>query len=135
MQNLEACDCRVLFVSYSDKTKKLQSLWITEWCKKNIEGTSAKLLLDPTKSAYEAYSIGSSLVAAYGLKNVWYYVKAICCRGRRSIEVQGEAGQLGADFVIAPGGTIVLKHYCQNPTDRVKVSKIIEAVESCRKQR
>ena len=88
----------------------------------------AQLVLDPTKSAYQAFSIPSSTLAAYGAANVWYYIRAICCRGRRSIAVQGEAGQLGADFVISPSGKILLAHYCRNPTDRVSISKIVDAV-------
>jgi len=85
--------------------------------------------LDPTKSAYRAWSIPSSNVAAWGLANCWYYFKAILFRGTRSIAVRGDAGQLGADFVLAPGGTILLRHYCRNPTDRVPVSKILDAVK------
>jgi len=110
-------------------------LWIEEWCRDNTDGTSALLLLDPTKSAYQAWSIPSSTVAAWGLANIWYYAKAILCRGRRSIAIKGEAGQLGADFVLAPGGTVLLKHYCRNPTDRVRVSKILDAVRSCQKDK
>ena len=128
--DFEACNCRLLFVSYSDPTRPLHRIWIEEWCKKNINGTSAVMLLDPTKSVYQAWSIPSSTMAAWGPANVWYYIKAILCRGRRSIAIQGEAGQLGADFVLAPGGKVLERHYCRNPTDRIAVSKLLQAVRS-----
>ena len=128
MEQFEAADCRVLFISYCDPDKQLHRMWIEEWCQTNVQGTSALLLLDPTKSAYESWAIPSSNVAAWGPANLFYYFKAILFRGRRSIAIHGEAGQLGADFVLAPGGTVLLKYYCRNPTDRVSVSKIVDAV-------
>lgn len=122
-------------MSYSDPEKALHRLWIDEWAAGNIQGTPALLLLDPTKSAYEAWCIPSSAVAAWGPSNFWYYAKAILrCRTRR-IAVRGEAGQLGADFVLAPGGAVLLKHYCRNPTDRVSVSTIIDALGVYRKDK
>lgn len=87
----------------------------------------ATLLVDPTKSAYQAWSIPSSMSAAFGLANGWYYVKAFFGRGKFPI-LKGEAGQLGADFVVGPGGTLVLKHYCRNPTDRIDVTLILETL-------
>lgn len=128
MQELDDSDFRILFVSYSDPSKPLHRMWIEEWTKANTDGTSARLLLDPTKSAYESWSIPSSAVAAWGIANCWYYAKAILFRGRRSIAIKGEASQLGADFVLGPGGTVLLKHYCHNPTDRVHVRKILDVV-------
>jgi hypothetical protein len=82
--------------------------------------------------AYMAYSIPSSTAAAFGFANCWYYFKAILFRGRRSIAVHGDAGQLGADFVVAPGGTVVVRHYCRNPTDRIRVTKLLDAVYALR---
>mmetsp|Transcript_2139 Transcript_2139/g.3069 ORF Transcript_2139/g.3069 Transcript_2139/m.3069 type:complete len:117 (-) Transcript_2139:284-634(-) len=95
---------------------------------------AATLVLDPTKSAYKAWCIPSSQVAAWGPANLWYYTKAIVSGRTQHVQLQGEAGQLGADFVLAPGddGTVVLAHYCRNPTDRVEVSKLFDAaVASC----
>lgn len=105
-----------------------------------MDGTAASaqliMVLDPTKSVYETWAVPSSNLAAYGPANTWYYVKAICCRRRRSIEVQGEAGQLGADVVLAPAtGKVLLAHYCQNPTDRVAVSKILQTVQEVHKNK
>eukprot|EP00547_Thalassionema_nitzschioides_P009700 CAMPEP_0194226126 /NCGR_PEP_ID=MMETSP0156-20130528/41220_1 /TAXON_ID=33649 /ORGANISM="Thalassionema nitzschioides, Strain L26-B" /LENGTH=74 /DNA_ID=CAMNT_0038958371 /DNA_START=303 /DNA_END=524 /DNA_ORIENTATION=+ len=68
---------------------------------------SAKLILDPTKSLYQAWEIPSSQVAAWGPSNTWYYTKAIATGRTRSIAIKGEAGQLGGDFVLAPGGKVV----------------------------
>ena len=92
-----------------------------------MHGTNAVLLLDPTKSAYQAWAIPASTAAAYGPANVWYYIKGFFCRGKLPI-VKGEHGQLGADFVVAPDRTVMLQHYCRNPTDRVDVKKIVDAV-------
>jgi hypothetical protein len=126
---------RVLFVSYADSRNDLQRLWIQEWIKNYCGSSSsnATLVLDPTKSAYQAWSIPSSLAAGWGLANIWYYAKAIITCRTRTVQVKGEAGQLGADFVVAPDGTILLEHYCKNPTDRVKVEKIAEVLRSFQK--
>lgn len=130
MSELEEANCRVIFVSFCDPSRPLHRVWIDSWCRDNIEETSAILLLDPTKSAYEAYSIPSSNIAAWGPANLWYYAKAFLCCRHRSVAIRGEAGQLGADFVVGTDGTVLLKHYCRNPTDRVAVSKIVHVVSS-----
>jgi len=130
IDKFEQANCRVLFVSYTDPDKRLHRLWIEDWCKTYTEGKNAMLLLDPTKSVYQSWAIPSSVAAAFGPRNLWYYTKAICCRGQRKLAIQGEAGQLGADFVLGPGGIIKLRHYCKDPTDRVAVSKIFDAVSS-----
>ena len=95
----------------------------------------ATLVLDPTKSAYQAFSIPSSNMAAFGFANICYYLRAICFRGRRSIAIKGEAGQLGADFVISSRGKILLQHYCKNPTDRVSIRKILNALGAARQDK
>ena len=127
-QDFEEVNCRILFVCSNDPSKRLHRIWIEGWLQK----FNVTLLLDPTKMAYKAYSIKSSTAAAFGFANCWYYFKAILLRGRRSIAIHGDAGQLGADFVVAPGGTVVVRHYCRNPTDRIKVTKLLEAVYSLR---
>ena len=117
-------------MSYSDPARPLSRRWIEKWCQDFLAETpsSAMLVLDPTKSVYQSWAIPSNVVAAWGLANSWYYAKAFLTRGKRSIEIQGEAGQLGADFLLGPGGIVKLVHYCKNPTDRVAVSKILEAL-------
>lgn len=128
----EVENVRVIFVSYADASKPLQRMWIEEWTKKYCASDKAILVLDPQKTAYQAFSIPSSVLAGWGLANIWYYAKAILTCRTRSVQVRGEAGQLGADFCLAPGdeGTCVLAHYCKNPTDRVSVDKIVEVIKS-----
>ena len=98
-----------------------------------MHGTNAVLVLDPTRSAYQAWAIPSSTAVAFGPANVWYYIKAFFCRGKLPI-IKGDAGQLGADFVVAPDQTILLRHYCRNPTDRIDAQKILEAVQKFQKR-
>ena len=127
--NWETLNCRLLFVSFCDPTNKLHKLWAREWSQAYIgESKGATLVLDPTKSAYQALSIPSSQLAAWGPANSWYYLKAILFRGKRNIEVQGEAGQLGADFCLDCDGRVLMAHYCRNPTDRIAVHRLYEAV-------
>ena len=136
-EEFDEANCRILFVSYSDPARPLQRLWIETWCQNYIEGiASAQMVLDPTKSVYEQWAVPSSNIAAWGPANTWYYIKAICCRRRRSVEIQGEAGQLGADVVLAPStGKVLLAHYCKNPTDRVSVSNILKTVKGVQKDK
>jgi hypothetical protein len=104
-------------------------MWIQEWTRQHLTGRDVDdvtLLVDPAKSAYQAWSIPSSTIAAFGLANFWYYVKAFFCRGKFPILKGNDAGQLGADFVVGHGGTLLLKHYCRNPTDRIDVATILE---------
>ena len=129
-------DVRVIFVSYADATKQLQRMWIENWneqyCSSSSSSTKRMMVLDPTRSAYQSFEITSSLLAGWGLKNIWYYFKAIISGRTRTIQIQGEAGQLGADFVIGKDGICVLAHYCRDPTDRVSVDKIVNALKrSC----
>ena len=118
-------ECRILFISFCDPAKKLHRLWIKEWCEKY----GVPLLLDPDRKAYRAWGLKSSLLASWGLANTWYYLKAMFGRGDRFNGVKGDdSAQLGADFVVAPAGSIVLSHYCRDPTDRVSVDEIPQAV-------
>jgi hypothetical protein len=163
--DFQQAQCRILFVSYNDPTKPLHRLWIQEWCTtylqksgsggsagsgsggggvvsgvsdtsgSNGSTTTAQLVLDPTKRVYESWGLTSDLIAAWGPQNIWYYVKAICCRGRRSIAVKGEAGQMGADLVLDSQGVVLLQHYCRNPTDRIPVSKILHTIRSYHKHK
>lgn len=144
----DTLQCRILFVSYSDPSRPLHKLWIETWCNNNLTGIApdvAQMVLDPTKSLYEGWAIPSSQVAAWGPANTWYYIKAICCRGQRTVEVQGEAGQLGGDFLLAPrtarddgssiGGKVLMAYYCKNPTDRVAVSTILDTLKKAQKNK
>lgn len=136
IDELKKLGCRIIFVSFCDPAKQLHRNWIEGWCNNNIAGmgTSVLLLLDPTKSAYRSWSIPSSQVAAWGPSNFWYYTKAIWLRGQRRVTLQGEAGQLGADFVLSPGdGKVLLQYYCKNPTDRVAIQKLLDTARLYRK--
>jgi len=126
--------CRLIFVSYCDPSKPLHQLWIREWCK---QYRGATLVLDPEKRAYRAWGIPSNTASAFGWSNCWYYAKMVCynlfVKGKwTEIAVKGgDAGQLGSDFVISPDGMVVLAYYCRDPTDRVPVQELVEAVRRC----
>lgn len=119
-------------MSFCDAEKPLQRLWLTEWMKRY---ETATLVLDPLKLAYKAWCIPSSVASAYGWSNFCYYVREVISNLFKfkftRIAVQGEAGQLGSDFVISPHGTVALAYYCHNPTDRVPVEKLSHAVRRC----
>jgi hypothetical protein len=79
-------------------------------------------------------AIPDCVSAAFGARNLLYYAKAVFLRGKLpSSTLQGEAGQLGADFVVAPNGRVLLAHYCRDPTDRVSVQKIVQAIRDFQK--
>ena len=123
---------RILFVCHADPSKPLQRFWIEDWSAKQLwhdhEHVTTQLLLDPKKEAYQSWAIPVNNVASFGLKNTLYYIKAFFTRCKLP-SIRGEPGQLGADFVVSPTGTVLLQHYCRDPTDRVNVRKIVQAVK------
>jgi hypothetical protein len=96
--------------------------------KSTTSNMSTFLLLDPSKSVYKSLAIPDSVSAAYGLRNLLYYAKALLLRRQQLSSLQGEAGQLGADFVLDSNGRVWLAHYCRDPTDRVPVPDLVQAV-------
>lgn len=101
--------------------------WVKVW----QEQTQAPfpLLLDQERQAYQAYGLEQSVMRSWGVKNLWYYAKAVL-QGKRLHDSHGEdTSQLGGDFIIDAGGILRYTHPSQEPTDRPAVEQLLAILE------
>ena len=88
-------------------------------------GAPFTILLDPSRVAYRAYAVDSSLVRSWGPKTIWAYAQLLL-RGRRWRGIQGDSGQLGGDFVVDPNGVLRFAYRSRDPSDRPSVQSLLE---------
>lgn len=85
------------------------------------------MLIDETRAAYQAYGLKRSFWHSWGLKNLWYYAKALF-KGRHIERVRSDSTQLGGDFIVDAGGTVRFSHASQDPTDRPDVEQLLSVL-------
>jgi peroxiredoxin len=100
--------------------------WARVWL--NETATPFTLLLDSERKAYQAYGLEKSLLRSWGLKNLWYYAKALLT-GHQWYGIRGDSRQLGGDFIVDGGGIIRLAYRSRDPTDRPSVAQIITVLK------
>jgi peroxiredoxin len=117
---IKALNTEVVVISFET------GYWVQVW----LAETEAPflLLLDPARSAYQAYGLERSLFRSWGPKNLWYYAKARLA-GRQVYTTGADTAQLGGDFIIDAGGTIRLAHRSHEPTDRPPVTELLAALK------
>lgn len=117
---IKALNSEVIVISFET------GYWVQVW----LAETEAvfPLLLDPTRSAYQAYGLERSLLRSWSPKNLWYSLKARL-GGRKVITTGADTGQLGGDFIVDAGGMIRLAHRSQDPTDRPAVAKLLSVLK------
>ena len=101
--------------------------WVKVW----QEQTQAPfpLLLDQERKAYRAYGLEQSVLRSWGLKNLWYYAKAVVQR-KPLYDSHGEdTSQLGGDFIIDNSGILRYTHPSQEPTDRPAIEQLLSILE------
>ena len=95
-------------------------------------GLPWSLLLDPTRSLYEAYGMGRGhWWRIWGPGTLWAYARLVA-RGERPRRPTGDVGQLGGDVLIDPGGKVVVLRVGEGPADRPAISALLEGVRSSR---
>ncbi len=107
----------MLLVSFG--APEAAKVWLEEMC------PSFQLLLDTERTSYRAYGLERSWLRSWNLKTQWYYLRAILS-GRKWRGIQGDSAQLAGDFVISPDRKLLLVYRSHDPTDRPKVSELIE---------
>lgn len=118
---LEALKAGVTILSFSSPA--LAQKWIEE------TRASFHFLIDSEMKAYQAYGLESSLIRAWSPK-IWYAYANLMAQGRRWRGIQGNSRQMGGDFIVDQQGVIRLAHRSHDPTDRPKIDKIIQVLDS-----
>jgi peroxiredoxin len=96
-------------------------------------GVPFTLLLDPRRTAYQAYGLERSLLRSWGVKTFLRYARLLAS-GRRWRGIQGDSGQLGGDFIVDPQGLIRLAYPSRNHTNRPPVEQLISMLQSIEQQ-
>lgn len=115
-QQIKALNSEVIVISFET------GYWLEVW----LAETEAPfpLLLDPGRTAYQAYGLERSLLRSWSPKNLWYYAQAWLA-GRPFHSTGADTNQLGGDFIIDASGIIRLAHRSQDPTDRPPVATLL----------
>ena len=87
------------------------------------------LLLDPEKESYRHWGLGRTTLSRSVLSPTltWRYIR-ILLRGERFLGFAPDMLQLGADFVVDPGGRIEFAHVMRNAGDRAEVRILLDAL-------
>ena len=107
----------MLIVSFD--TPQRNKLWQAKVC------PAFELVSDPSRHTYRAYGMERSFFRSWAPRTFIYYAKALLS-GRRWQGIQGDANQLGGDFIVNGDGTFLLYHPSQNATDRPPVPEMLE---------
>lgn len=88
------------------------------------------ILVDADRSTYRAYGLGrASVRRVWGARSLLRYAQIVRAGGARDLRRPTEdTRQLGADFVVAPDGTLAFGWWSSGPDDRPEVDRLIEAV-------
>jgi len=116
----------VLIISFG--TLPAAERWLEETC------NPFRLLLDPERTAYQAYGLERSLARSWNLRTIWRYVQLLTS-GRRWRGIQGDSAQLGGDFVVDADGIVQLAYRSHDPTDRPDVGDLLSIMHQRDKQR
>ena len=87
------------------------------------------VLVDRERSAYRAWGLArGSVLSIWGDPHVWLRYTSELVRGARLRPPGADTLQLGGDFVIDPGGTVVYSRP-QRRDDRPPVAELLHALE------
>lgn len=86
-----------------------------------------EVLLDPERIVYRAYQLESSRLRSWTPRTVLMYVKLLLA-GRKRLPKEGDASQLGGDFIIDAHGVLQLVHRSFDPADRPSVDNLLKVI-------
>jgi hypothetical protein len=81
--------------------------------------------LDAERASYEAFGLGKSWLAAWGVNNLSYYAKALLQGKRVHNEHRGDTDQMGGNFIVDSRGIIRFAYPSRDPTDRPEIETMI----------
>ncbi|MBI4444535.1 MAG: AhpC/TSA family protein [Acidobacteria bacterium] len=89
------------------------------------------LLLDPERTVYEAYQLQHTRVGIWKPRVFLEYFKLLR-KGYHLQPVQGDAHQLGGDFIIGTDRCIQFSHPSKDPSDRPTINQIFKTLRTMR---
>ena len=119
-ETIRALKTDIVVISFSSSV--LGRAWLSE------TDVPFRLLLDPERRAYRAYGLRRSRLRSWSPK-IWLHYLRLFRQGYRWRGIQGDSGQLGADFIVDRQGIIRLAHRSRDPADRPTASALLEAVQ------
>uniref|UniRef100_A0A8B9J996 Uncharacterized protein n=1 Tax=Astyanax mexicanus TaxID=7994 RepID=A0A8B9J996_ASTMX len=101
--------------------------WLTQ------TGYEFDMVFDPERKVYQAFSLGSSFAKVMKFSNMLRYSEYYV--SRRSFpqvppQFIEDLFQMGGDFVLDEGGTVIFSHQCESPVDRPSVQNILAALSA-----
>lgn len=108
------------------------SFGIEYWARAWLEETQSPfpIWLDPERVSYQAYGMGTSWMAAWGVKNLLYYAKAAVSGTKVKRENRGDTDQMGGNFIVDANGIIRFAYPSHDPTDRPDVETLLDVIRS-----
>lgn len=91
-------------------------------------GVRSILLLDRRREVYRLYGLHRSLAHAWNVRTVRRYI-TLMGNGNQWRGIQGDSAQMGGDFAVGAGGTLLMVWPSREPTDRPSVAQILASVE------
>lgn len=115
----EKLNARVVLISFG--TLPGLQVWMKETCEK------FEVLLDPNRETYHAYQLERSRLRSWTPRTMWMYAKLLLA-GRKPLVKEGDASQLGGDFIIDAHGRIKLAYRSFDPVDRPSVDTLLDLI-------
>lgn len=118
-EEIKQLNTRVVIISFG--TLPGLQAWMKETC------NTFEVLLDPERIVYRAYQLESSRLRSWTPRTVLMYVKLLLA-GRKRLPKEGDASQLGGDFIIDAHGVLQLVHRSFDPADRPSVDNLLKVI-------
>jgi alkyl hydroperoxide reductase subunit AhpC len=115
----QALETDVVLISFMDR--QFADLWRREM------GVNFTMLIDRDRKVYTAYGLQRSFWRSWGLKNLWYYARALL-HGQALKRPQDDSTQLGGDFLVDKNGFLRLVYASKDPTDRPDVAYLLDVL-------
>ena len=106
----------------------------------SVHGVAFAVLIDRDRRAYRDYGIGrGSIRRVWGLRSAQRYLEILRTdawrKGVRAVRAMDRTQkedtlQLGANFIVAPDGTLAYAFWSEGPDDRPSVDELLGAVHS-----
>ncbi len=99
--------------------------WLADVC------PSLCLLRDPERTVYQAFDLEHSFLRALSPRTLLAYARWFAA-GRKMHGLQGDAAQLGGNFIVDPEGVLRLAHRSRDTLDRPSVAEILTCLRRIR---